>query len=93
MPYYSPILVLNLLLLNLFACKGGFESCKLKILDSNKSAFEELNLTGKAVVDKRIINYAKENPQMLVATLDTQIKKATPNPKLVIRAKKKLEII
>lgn len=58
----------------------------------NKNKFEKISF-GKGHVDKKIINYAKENPRIIVATLDKDIKKKIPNNKLVIRNKKKLEII
>ncbi len=44
-------------------------------------------------VDKAIKDYAKKNPSVIIATLDREIKKSIDNPKLVIRGKKKLEII
>jgi hypothetical protein len=37
-------LALNLLLLNLFACKGGYESCVLKIKDSNSIVNQTLQI-------------------------------------------------
>ena len=43
--------------------------------------------------DKGIINYAKKNPKLIIATLDREIKKKIKNQKLIIRAKKKLEIL
>ena len=42
--------------------------------------------------DAGIIKYAKNN-KIVVATLDKEIKKKTKNQKLVIRAKKRLEIL
>jgi len=42
--------------------------------------------------DTGIINYSK-NHKIIIATLDKDIKKKTKNQKLVIRAKKKLEIL
>jgi len=62
----------------------------LKLLKKNK--FKKINL-GKAHVDKLIIRFAKENPKTIVATLDREIKNKTKNQKLIIRGKKKLEII
>ena len=43
-------------------------------------------------MDKGIINYVKENPKVIVATFDRELKKRVNN-KLVIREKKKLEIV
>ncbi|EDZ61904.1 protein containing PDZ/DHR/GLGF domain [Sulfurimonas gotlandica GD1] len=37
-------LALNFLLLNLFACKGGYESCKLKITDSKSIKYQTLQI-------------------------------------------------
>ena len=39
--------MLNLLLLNLYACKGGYNSCKLKINDSNSISANNINLPVK----------------------------------------------
>ncbi|MCK4552937.1 hypothetical protein KAT80_01920 [Candidatus Pacearchaeota archaeon] len=62
----------------------------LKLLEKNK--FKKIDL-GKAHVDKLIIRFAKENPKTIIATLDREIKNKTKNQKLIIRGKKKLEII
>jgi len=62
----------------------------LKILGKNK--FKKIDI-GKGHVDKRIILFAKKNPKIIVATLDRGIKKGIKNQKLIIRGKKKLEII
>lgn len=62
----------------------------LKLLEKNN--FKEINL-GKGHVDKLIIQFAKENPRVIVATLDKEIKNKVKNNKLIIRVKKKLEII
>jgi hypothetical protein len=61
-----------------------------KILKKNK--FKEIDL-GKGKVDNLLINFAKENKEVIVATLDREIKKKTPNSKLVIRGKKNLKIL
>ena len=65
-------------------------SLALKIL--NKSHFEKIKIPGK-IVDNAIINFAKENPDFIVATLDRDIKKKVKNSKLVIRQKKKLGVV
>ena len=62
----------------------------LKLFEKNK--FEKIDI-GKGHVDKRIIKFAKENPKSIVATLDREIKNKTKNQKLIIRGKKKLEVI
>lgn len=56
-----------------------------------KSEFKKISLKGKNV-DNAIINYAKENPDTIIATLDRGIKTKIRNKKMVIRNKKKLEI-
>ena len=70
--------------------KSSNAKLALKILQLNK--YNEIDL-GKAHVDKLIINYAKKNPKVIVATLDREIKKKVKNSKLVIRGKKQLEVI
>jgi len=45
--------VLSLLFLNLFACKGGYDSCKLKII--NSKAIENSTLSIVVAKDKRLI--------------------------------------
>ena len=62
----------------------------LKLLEKNK--FKKIDL-GKGHVDKRIINYSKDNKNIIVATLDKELKNKIKNLKLVIRRKKKLEIV
>jgi len=62
----------------------------LKILKIKK--FEKINL-GKGKVDDLIVNFAKENQGIIIATLDQELKNKLQNSKLVIRKKKILEII
>jgi len=62
----------------------------LKILELNP--FEEIDL-GKGHVDKLLIRFAARNPKVIVATLDREIKNKLKNYKLVIRGKKKLEVV
>ena len=62
----------------------------LKIINMNN--FELAKIPGKDA-DAAIINFTKENPEVIVATLDKGLKKKIKNRKLVIRQKKKLEII
>ena len=64
----------------------------LKLLEKNLGSFRRINLFGKNV-DKSIIKFAEENGEVLIATLDKEIKKKVKNSKLIIRGKKKLEII
>ena len=62
----------------------------LNILGKNK--FELVKLSGKDA-DAAILKFVRENPQAVVATLDAGLKKKVKNPKIVIRQKKKLEIV
>jgi len=57
-----------------------------------KSKFKTISLKGKNV-DNAIIKYAKENPEIIIATLDKGIKTKIKNKKMVIRDRTKLEII
>ncbi|MEK6823875.1 MAG: PIN domain-containing protein [Nanoarchaeota archaeon] len=66
------------------------QSSALKLLEKNN--FSKINLAGKNV-DNSIINYSKKNPEILVATLDRELQKKLKNRKIIIRGKKKLEII
>ena len=68
----------------------GYGKLALQVLKKNK--FKEINL-GTRNVDSGIIKYAKENLEIIVATLDGEIKNRTRNKKLFIRGKRKLEII
>ncbi len=70
--------------------KNSNSKLALKLLEKNK--FRKIDL-GKTHVDKLIIRFAKENPKTIIATLDREIKNKTKNQKLIIRGKKKLEII
>lgn len=64
----------------------------LKMLQ--KDFYEKINLgSGNGTVDNKIIKYASENPHTVIATLDREIKKKIPNDIMVIRGKKKLEVI
>ena len=62
----------------------------LKLLEKNK--FKNIDI-GKGHVDKRIIKFVNENPHVIVATLDREIKRKVKSPKLVIRQKRKLEVV
>lgn len=64
----------------------------LTLIEKEKYKFEEISLKGK-IVDNAIINYAKENPTVIIATLDRDIQKKIKNRKMIIRDRKKLEII
>ncbi len=62
----------------------------LRLLEKN--IFEEIDI-GRGEVDKRIKLFAEKNPEILVATLDKELQKKLKNKKIIIRGKKKLEII
>ena len=66
----------------------------LMILEKNRNTFKKINLSnyGKNT-DKRIKNFSDKNADIIVATLDRELKKKIKNRKLVIRGKKKLEIV
>ena len=66
----------------------------LRILEKEKNSFKKINLSnyGKNT-DKRIKNFADKNENIIVATLDRELKNKIKNRKLVIRGKKRLEII
>ena len=66
----------------------------LRILEKETESFERVNLEkyGKTT-DKKIIRFANENRDVLIATLDRDIKQKTENGKIVIRGKKKIEVV
>ena len=66
----------------------------LKILERDFYENPDFGAVRKnGTVDNKIINYAKENPHTVIATLDRGIKKKIQNDLMVIRGKKKLEVI
>ena len=70
---------------------GGLKTAlALKLLEVH--TFNTVDL-GTKHVDKGIIDYAKKHFSVIIATLDREIKNSTQNQKLVIRGKKRLEII
>ncbi len=64
----------------------------LKVLEKHKGFFKII-IFKKSYVDKRIIEFAEKNPKAIIATLDKDLKNRIINQKLVIREKKRLEII
>ena len=62
----------------------------LDIIEKNK--YNLIKISGKDA-DAAIIKFAKENPGVIVATLDAGLKRKVSNQKMIIRGKKKLEIV
>lgn len=67
-------------------------NAKLALRLLNKHKFKKIDL-GVNNVDKGIINYAKKHNDVIIATLDRDIKSKVKNPKMVVRGRKKLESI
>ncbi|HLC78098.1 MAG TPA: PIN domain-containing protein [Candidatus Nanoarchaeia archaeon] len=58
--------------------------------------FEEVNLPINHFhnkVDEAIMDYAEKNPSLIIATLDKRIRMHLDNPHIVIRGRKKLDIL
>ncbi len=70
----------------------GSDNSKLSLKILDKNSYEAVDLRGKNV-DLGIINFANKNSDVFVATLDREIKKKVNNSAVVIREKKRLEII
>ncbi len=68
----------------------GDAETALKLFNKNK--FNKTDLKTKNV-DEGLVKFAEKNKDVVVATLDREIKKKIKNQKLIIRGKKKLEII
>ena len=66
----------------------------LKLLEKNHEFYKNIDLSkyGKNT-DKRIKSFSDKHPEAVIATLDRELKKKTKNKKIIIRNKKKLEII
>ena len=66
----------------------------LKLLEKNRESYKNIDISkyGKNT-DKRIKGFSNKYPEAVVATLDRELKKKTKNRKIIIRNKKKLEII
>lgn len=68
------------------------ENARLALKILNKNEFKKIKL-GTEDVDKGLVNFAEKNKDVIVATLDRELKKKIKRPKLVIRGKKRLEVI
>lgn len=66
------------------------KTAALKLLEKN--VFEKITLQGKNV-DNAIVKFAKENPDIIIATLDQEMRRKIKNKKVTIRSKKIIEIV
>ena len=67
------------------------EDCELALKWLEKNSYETIDFGGR-YVDKGIFKLTQENKNIIIATLDRELKKKIKNPKIVIKGKKKLEI-
>ena len=52
----------------------------------------EINI-GQGTINNGIINYSKKHKEIVIATLDREVKNKSQGQKLIIRGKKRLEVI
>ncbi len=64
-------------------------SLALKLIDSED--FDLIDISGR-YVDIGLRNYCISHPEVVLATMDKDLKKSVPNRKMVVRNKKKLEL-
>lgn len=96
---YSEILIPTKVIGEVFNISKSRQSAKtrtaaelaLKILELYKKKFTEINL-GEGHTDTQIINYAEYHPEVLVATLDKEIKAKLKGRTILIRKGKKIEL-
>ncbi len=71
------------------------ESFKSEMAEAGENMTGDLEGTslGKTYVDKGLINYLKDKQEIILATLDEGLQKKVRNPIMIIRQKKKLEIV
>jgi len=62
----------------------------LRVIEAND--YEKISCPGR-YVDKGIVNFLRDNPEYILATYDKSLKKKVSNRILVLRGKKKLEIV
>lgn len=62
----------------------------LKIVNANK--FTKIEM-GAKYADKAIVRYLKEHPNVILATMDKELKKRVKNTIMVVRARKKLQVV
>lgn len=68
------------------------DNAKLSLKLLKNIEYEKIDL-GKGLVDDLIVKFLNKNPKIILSTLDKELKKRVKNPKMVIRLKKKIEII
>ena len=68
------------------------ENAKLSLKLLKNIEYEGIDL-GKGLVDDLIVKFLNKNPKIILSTLDKELKKRVKNRKMVIRLKKKIEII
>lgn len=64
----------------------------LSVLESENKLFKKIEI-GTGHVDKKIIEYARKNTEIIVATLDKEIQKSIKNKKAVITERKRISIL
>ncbi|MBU0893989.1 MAG: hypothetical protein KKF48_01605 [Nanoarchaeota archaeon] len=64
----------------------------LKILENIGGNFEEIDL-GIKNVDNGLIKFSEKNKDIVMATMDKELKNKIKNNKIVLRGKKKLEVV
>ena len=64
----------------------------LRILQNYEGKFDDVDLKNYDV-DQGIINFAQKNKDVIIATMDSNLKGKIRNRKLVIRGEKRLEVV
>jgi len=67
------------------------DDAKLALKILSKKKIKKIDIKND-YVDNGLIDYTKQNKSVIIATMDKELKSKIPNRKLVIRAKKRLEI-
>jgi len=67
------------------------DDAKLALKILSKKKIKKIDVKND-YVDNGLIDYTKQNKSVIIATMDKELKSKIPNRKLVIRAKKRLEI-
>ena len=64
----------------------------IRILEQGEENFEEIDLKG-SYLDNALVEYAKQHREVVIATLDQNLKSKISNQKLVIREGKRFEVV